>query len=169
MAFEQFGQEVAAERELGWDDTIEKESAGFITLPEGDYVFKVLEFQRARHEGSEKLPPCNKAVITLAIETPEGEAQIRHNLFLHSRTEGMVSAFFIGIGLKKHGEPLKMDWPKVIGRTGKAKISVREYNGKQYNDVKRFLDPDAPVIAPVQQGLYQEQQQAAPAFRSGVF
>ena len=75
MAFEQLGQAVPVEeRELGWDDTIEKESAGFIILPEGDYEFKVLEFQRARHEGSEKLPPCNKAVITLVVETPEGEA-----------------------------------------------------------------------------------------------
>ena len=116
MAFEQLGQAVPVEeRELGWDDTIEKESAGFIILPEGDYEFKVLEFQRARHEGSEKLPPCNKAVITLVVETPEGEAHIRHNLFLHSRTEGMISAFFIGIGLKKHGEPLKMDWSKGQG------------------------------------------------------
>ena len=54
MAFEQLGQAVPVEeRELGWDDTIEKESAGFIILPEGDYEFKVLEFQRARHEGSE--------------------------------------------------------------------------------------------------------------------
>ena len=78
MAFEQLGQAVPVEeRELGWDDTIEKESAGFIILPEGDYEFKVLEFQRARHEGSEKLPPCNKAVITLVVETPEGEADKR--------------------------------------------------------------------------------------------
>ena len=47
MAFEQLGQTVPVEeRELGWDDTIEKESAGFIILPEGDYEFKVLEFQR---------------------------------------------------------------------------------------------------------------------------
>ena len=31
MAFEQLGQTVPVEeRELGWDDTIEKESAGFI-------------------------------------------------------------------------------------------------------------------------------------------
>ena len=41
MAFEQLGQAVPVEeRELGWDDTIEKESAGFIILPEGDYEFK---------------------------------------------------------------------------------------------------------------------------------
>lgn len=175
MAFEQLGTEVPAEegRALGWDDTIEKESTGFITLPEGDYTFKVQEFQRGRHEGSQKLPPCNKAVITLVVETPEGEARIRHNLFLHSRTEGMISAFFISIGLKKHGEPLKMDWQRVIGRTGRVKIGVRTHDGKQYNEVKRFYDPEdttAPTAAaPQQQALYSGQQQAAPAFRPGAF
>ena len=149
MAFEQLGQAVPVEeRELGWDDTIEKESAGFIILPEGDYEFKVLEFQRARHEGSEKLPPCNK---------------------------GMISAFFIGIGLKKHGEPLKMDWPRVVGRKGRAKIGIRMHDGKQYNEIKRFYDPEntaaiAPTAAaPQQQNLYQGQPQATPAFRPGAF
>ena len=163
MAFEQLGQAVPVEeRELGWDDTIEKESAGFIILPEGDYEFKVLEFQRARHEGSEKLPPCNKAVITLVVETPEGEARIRHNLFLHSRTEGMISAFFIGIGLKKHGEPLKMDWPRVVGRKGRAKIGIR-----MHDENTAATAPTA--AAPQQQNLYQGQPQAAPAFRPGAF
>ena len=121
------------------------------------------------------MPPCNKAVITLVVETPEGEARIRHNLFLHSRTEGMISAFFIGIGLKKHGEPLKMDWPRVVGRKGRAKIGIRMHDGKQYNEIKRFYDPEntaatAPTAAaPQQQNLYQGQPQAVPAFRPGAF
>ena len=44
------------ERELDWDDEIERES-DFVLLPEGDYDFTVTGFERARHEGSEKLPP----------------------------------------------------------------------------------------------------------------
>ena len=45
MAFKQLGQAVPVEeRELGWDDTIEKESAGFIILPEGDYEFKAVSY-----------------------------------------------------------------------------------------------------------------------------
>ena len=41
------------ERELGWDDEIEKDSGEFILLPEGDYDFTVESFERSRHGGSE--------------------------------------------------------------------------------------------------------------------
>lgn len=132
---------IEQERELGWDDTIQQDGLDFILLPEGDYDFTVTDFKRERHNGSEKLPPCNKAVLTLTVKTADGDAYINHNLFLHSRTEGMVSSFFVGIGQKKHGEPLKMDWNKVRGSKGRAKIGVRTYENKQYNEVKRFYDP----------------------------
>ena len=57
--------DTAMERELDWDDTIEKESGEYVLLPEGDYPFLVESFDRARHAGSEKLPqqytwPCSK-------------------------------------------------------------------------------------------------------------
>ena len=50
--------------ELGWDDEIQNEG-GYEVLPEGDYTFRVEKFERARHAGSEKIPPCNKAILTL--------------------------------------------------------------------------------------------------------
>ena len=55
------------ERELGWDDEIEKDGPEFVLLPEGDYSFEVVGFERARHNGSEKLPACNKAQQQLNI------------------------------------------------------------------------------------------------------
>lgn len=117
-------------------------------LPEGDYNFKVAGFERARHEGSEKLPPCNKAIVTLEVDSPEGSVYIKHNLFLHSKCEGLLSAFFTGIGLKKHGEPLRMNWNAVIGTTGRCKLGIRKWIGKngeemQSNEVKRFYAPDS--------------------------
>jgi len=135
------------ERELGWDDEIEKDSGEFILLPEGDYDFTVTAFERARHDGSEKLPPCNKAVISLEIESPEGAATIKHNLFLHTKTEGMISAFFIGIGQKKHGEKIKPNWGAVVGSKGRAKIGIHKWTNdsgeeKSYNQVKKFYEPE---------------------------
>ena len=38
------------ERELGWDDEIEKDGPEFVLLPEGDYSFEVVGFERARHK-----------------------------------------------------------------------------------------------------------------------
>lgn len=141
------------ERELNWDDEIVKDS-DFVLLPEGDYNFRVTAFERGRHNGSEKLPPCNKAVVTLEIDSPEGlgaapaKAYIKHNLFLHSRCEGLLSNFFTGIGQKKHGEPLKMNWNTVIGSTGRCKVTIRKWTGKdgnemQSNEVKKFYEPPA--------------------------
>ena len=51
-------------REFGWDDEIQNDSTPFEVLPEGDYRFRVEKFERGRHSGSEKIPPCNKAKRT---------------------------------------------------------------------------------------------------------
>lgn len=145
------------ERELQWDDTIEKDGGDFILLPEGDYNFTVESFERARHGGSDKLPPCNKAVLTLVIESAEGTARITHNLFLHSKTEGLLSAFFTCIGQKKKGEPLKMNWGNVPGSSGRCKVGIHPYKNKdgeerKSNDIKKFY--------PKEDG---------PAFKAGEF
>ena len=105
----------ATGREYGWDDQIEKDSPDFVTLPEGDYDFEVTDFERGRHAGSDKLPPCNKATVSLRIEAAEGVTVIKHNLFLHSITEGMLCAFFSAIGQRQKGEKITMNWNKVEG------------------------------------------------------
>lgn len=159
------------ERELGWDDEISRES-DFTIIPEGDYDFTVTGFERGRHEGSEKLPPCNKAIVTLSVKLPDGSAAtLKHNLFLHTRCEGLLSAFFTGIGLKRKGEPLRMNWNAVTGAHGRCKITVRSWKGKngedmQSNDIKKFYDPfeNSSASAPQAQPQYQPapQQYAQP-------
>ena len=136
------------ERELEWDDTIEKDSA-FVLLPEGDYDFTVKSFERGRYEPgpNAKLPPCKQATLTLEVTDGVQTATVTHRLFLHSRCEGMLCEFFLAIGLRKHGEPLKMNWPAVPGAKGRCKIGIRKWtNSKtgeemQGNEVKRFLEP----------------------------
>lgn len=130
------------ERELGWDDPIENDGPEFVLLPEGDYDFEVIEFERGRHNGSEKLPPCNKATVHIKIVSKEGETTtIRHNLFLHTKTEGMLCAFFTGIGQRKKGEKVTMNWNKVVGSRGRCKVGIKTYEGKQYNEIKKFYEP----------------------------
>jgi hypothetical protein len=129
--------------ELGWDDPIGKESPEFVVLPEGDYDFEVIDFERARHNGSEKLPPCGKAIIHIKIEGEQGVSVIRHNLFMYSTCEGMLSEFFMGIGQRKKGQKeYKMNWNAVKGAKGRAKVGIREYNGNKYNEIKRFYEPE---------------------------
>ncbi len=132
------------EREYGWEDEIKADS-DFVLLPAGDYVFVVESFERGRHTPSEggKLPACNKAIVTLRIIDDSGqEVRLKHNLFLHSSTEGLLSAFFGSIGLKKRGETLKMNWGAVPGKVGVCRIGIKTYNDNNFNEVKRMIYRD---------------------------
>ena len=92
------------DRELEWNDVIEKDGGDYVLLPEGDYDFTVESFDRGRHNGSDKLPPCNKAMLKLRVESPPGTAYINHNLFLHTLTVGMLASFYASIGQKRAGQ-----------------------------------------------------------------
>ena len=108
------------DREFDWNDEITQDSGEFLLLPEGDYKFIVESYERGRHQPQPggKLPACNKAIVNIIVKTAEGDVKLKHNLFLHSSTEGMLSAFFGSIGLKKKGEPLKMNWQEIAGKQG---------------------------------------------------
>lgn len=136
---------------LDWDSEISNDSS-FVLLPPGEYDFTVLRFERARHNGSDKLPPCNKAVLTLEVSDGNGNvAELKHNLFLHSKCEGMLCSFFTAIGQRKRGEPLRMNWQAVIGTRGRCKVEVHEWKHRttgevmQSNEIKSFLEPKEPT------------------------
>lgn len=137
------------EREYGWDDTIENDGPDFILLPPGDYDFEVTDFERARHGGSDKLPACNKAVVHIKIAGTAGTSTVRHQLFLHSKTEGLLCNFFTAIGQRRKGEKFTMNWNAVVGSRGRCKLGIRTYDGKEYNEIKRFYEPsDTGTAAP---------------------
>lgn len=152
--WEDIGTELTRpEGELGWDDVIENDSPEFVILPDGDYDFEVIDFERGRHNGSEKLPPCNKAIVHIRIEGKEGISTIKHQLFLHTITEGILCAFFAGIGQRQKGERLKMNWNAVVGSKGRCKVSTRKWindEGKEmvFNEVKKFYEPEAKGFTP---------------------
>lgn len=50
-----------------------------------------------------------------------------------------------------------MNWNAVTGAHGRCKIGTRVYNGNQYNEVKKFLEPKPGTQAP----QYQQPQQYA--------
>jgi hypothetical protein len=160
------------ERELGWEDEIEKDGSDFIVLPEGDYNFTVSKFERARFVGSAKMPACNQAKIELTVHCPQnGDVVIFHNLFLHTKTEGLLSSFFAGIGQKKKGEKLRMNWNTVIGSKGKLKLEINKFTGndgqeKTNNQVKKFYSYEEAFpqgqAKGYQQGYQQPNMQQSP-------
>ena len=71
--------------ELDWDSEIENDGPEYTTLPEGEYDFTVVGFERQRYTPSAKakLPPCNMAVVSLQFKEPEGSTTIKDKLYLH--------------------------------------------------------------------------------------
>lgn len=136
----------AADREFGWDDEIQNDGQSYRVLPEGDYTFTVQKFERARHGGSDKIPPCNKAVLTVGVSNQENAGEVLVNLFLHSKFEWKLCQFFTAIGQRKRGEALRMNWGAVPGAGGSCHVGVRKWtdnNGKERegNEITEFYDP----------------------------
>ena len=134
--------------ELDWDDEITKDSSEFSLLPPGKYPFTVKSWSRGQHNGSAKLPPCKMCELEIIVRDPKTaeETLIKHRLYLHSKTEGLLSQFFVSIGLKKHGETLKMQWNKVTGATGYCNVYIDTWKGtdgedRRSNKIKSFCDP----------------------------
>lgn len=93
---------------LDWDSEVTNEQREFVLLPAGDYLFTVQSFERARYEGSAKLPPCSMAKLTITIHGGDkGETTVTHRLYLHTKTQGLLGAFFESIGQCKRGETFR--------------------------------------------------------------
>ena len=175
--------------EYGWEDEISDEGKEFVLLPEGDYDFTVTKIERARHAGSEKMPPCNMAKVTVTVTVwgQQDKIYITENLFLCNKMEWKLSQFFLSIGLKKHGEPLKMNWAAAQGKTGKCHVYVDTYKKKDGSDgnsnkIKKFyaydenvqtLSPKTPYSQPQQYQYPQANQYQQPAqgggWKAGTF
>ena len=135
------------DRSFDWDDEIENDGSDFTLLPEGNYPFTVENIERGRSKGQGTLPACNMAIVTIRINAPEGSVKIIDNIVLHSKLEWKISQFFRSIGMKKHGEKLRMNWPATIGKSGRCKVIIEKWTGKdgtekQSNRIDKYLDPD---------------------------
>lgn len=163
-------------KEFGWEDEINDEGDGFsyTLLPEGDYEFTVAKFERARHAGSAKVPPCNMAKVTFTVWGAEDSVEITENYFLCKKFEWKLSQLFLAVGLKKHGEPLRMNWGALAGTRGKCRVYIDNYTKKdgtagQSNKIKKLyaydenVDTVKPVKPAAQQHGYTNVQTPQPA------
>ena len=119
------------EREFGWDDEIQQDGSPFHVLPEGDYHFTVKKFERARHSGSEKIPACNKAILTVSVSSAEA---LRMNWGAVPGATGICH-----VGIRK--------W---TGSDGKE---------RENNEITEFFDPETVPQLPAEP--YQAVQETA--------
>ena len=110
------------EKELDWDDTIQDDGKDFEPLPAGDYDFVIEKIERGRSKGEGKLPPCNMATVYFTIHDRDRDVTIRENFLLHTKMEWRLSELFRSVGLKKEGEPLRMNWQALPGLSGRCRV-----------------------------------------------
>ena len=109
-------------RELDWNDTITNDGNDFEPIPEGDYDFTIDFWDRGRSKGEGKLPPCNMATVSFIVHAKERDVTIKENFLLHTKLEWKLSELFRSVGLKKEGEPLRMNWQALPGMTGRCRV-----------------------------------------------
>lgn len=135
---------------LGWEDVLDGDDAdSYKLLPEGDYYFTVKSFTRGRYEGGEKIPPCNKAVLTLSLKSawtptpdkPAAEGETTVNLLIVKSMRWKLSQFFIAIGYLKPGEEKAMNWNIVPGSTGTCAVTFREWTGNDSKKIRATMSP----------------------------
>lgn len=167
---------------LDWDvceaDPDDGSHGGWTLLPEGFYPFRVERMERERYQGSQKMPQCPMAKLTLAVAGTDGrETAVQQRLYITRNQLWKVSRFMESVGRGRNGAgKVIIDWGGIEGMGGFVKLKVRSYTGRdgqerQTNDVEWFVKPeeqqeawesyDAACRAAAAQAAPAPQQQAA--------
>lgn len=138
---------------LDWDvceaDPDDGSHGGWTLLPEGFYPFRVERMERERYQGSQKMPQCPMAKLTLAVTGADGrDTAVQQRLYITRNQLWKVSRFMesVGRGRNEQGKVI-IDWGGIEGAAGWVKLKVRSYTGRdgqerQTNDVEWFVKPE---------------------------
>ncbi|MGN0843938.1 MAG: hypothetical protein ACI4QT_01805 [Kiritimatiellia bacterium] len=139
---------------IGWDDEVSASDAGenqqdeLVVLPKGTYPCTIAKIERGSFKGSTKLPPCNKVKVGIIIDGGDaGRGWADHNFYMHTSTLWKIFQFLEAIGLRKKGDTTAtaIPWSKVEkGMTCRCEIHPRLWNGKEYNEVEKWLSGEQP-------------------------
>lgn len=138
---------------LDWDvceaDPDDGRHGGWTLLPEGFYPFRVERMERERYQGSQKMPQCPMAKLTLSVTGADGrDTTVQQRLYITRNQLWKVSRFMESVGRGRNGVgKVIIDWGGIEGSTGWVKLKVRSYTGRdgqerQTNDVEWFVKPE---------------------------
>ena len=129
---------------LDYDGEISNDGESFAVLPDNDEVeFTVKEVERGRNKDGTK--PQVKMKLDCRSIAGNGRATVYDYITMTRKSEWKLCELFRAIGLRQHGETLKMRWD-IEGRTGRATVSLDEFVGRdgdkrQSNKIKHYLEP----------------------------
>ena len=127
---------------LSFDEAIEiMDEPEYLELAPGEYDFTVRDVAFSTYEGSSKIPSCPMVEARLSVVTDEGETEIIDRFYYCRKMRYKLSSFARTLGLARVGDKITIEWKKLITNQGRARISLREYNGKKYNQIDRYIVP----------------------------
>lgn len=135
------------EFELDWEAEIDDGNEfERVLLEPGDYDFTVKKIERSKTKETGN----NMAVVYLEVTDGERKAEIRDWIVLTNKTIWKIASFFRSVGLKKHGEKVKMKWPESVGLSGRCSVEQEERTSNKGNTYKAnrigsYLDPEEEV------------------------
>lgn len=138
---------------LDWDvceaDPDDGRHGEWTLLPEGFYPFRVERMERERYQGSQKMPQCPMAKLTLSVTGADGrDTTVQQRLYITRNQLWKVSRFMESVGRGRNGAgKVIIDWGGIEGSTGWVKLKVHSYTGRdgqerQTNDVEWFVKPE---------------------------
>ena len=135
---------------LDWDVCeADPDDGGWTLLPEGFYPFRVERMERERYQGSQKMPQCPMAKLTLAVTGADGrDTTVQQRLYITRNQLWKVSRFMESVGRGRNADgKVIIDWGGIEGMGGFVKLKVRSYTGRdgrerQTNDVEWFVKPE---------------------------
>lgn len=127
---------------LGWDDEIDEDGQEFHLFEPGNYDFEVKKFEK----GISKTDGAPMAILTIAITDGTYVNTVTERIPLKQSVKWKIASFFRSVGMKKHGETCKMDWPGSIGKKGRCAVVQETYKKKNGDDgtinrIDKFFDP----------------------------
>lgn len=122
----------------GWDDEVQASDSGFIVFPEGDYDFKVVDFERGRVKNG-KNAGANQAIYTLRImDTTGGSSEEKYFIPLVDSLRWKATKFFKSIGAipadTESGQNVRFPWSNVVCMTGRCHVKPRKWTGDDGED-----------------------------------
>jgi hypothetical protein len=120
---------------------VEDSDFEYTLLEVGEYPFEVSEVRYGDYNGGSKIPACPMVTVELDVDGGEqGHVTVNNRFFITKECAGLLAAFAKSIGVMEDGDKkVDIDWDQVEGMKGIVYINHREYNGQQYNQVKKFI------------------------------
>lgn len=129
---------------IDWDGEVGNDGQDFAVLPDGDSVRATILTVEKGHKKDGSAPQV-KLTLRAISENGNGEALVRDYITMTRKSEWKLCELFSALGLRKHGETLKMRWD-IEGMTFRATVLVDSYTGKggdimKSNKIKKYLAP----------------------------